>query len=236
MLFYKTTIIISFLCGASTTVETAPGLSVRALYLQANVTAEIKKINNTLENAFIPIDDFNSELSDVMTASLNHNDPAIQKYITENQYKYWALVYRFLTDNYLAQLVKDYGELKETSLVLIKDIDDHGVKMEEILKKRGCSEEQIRQYLDRFFEKMHFVFLFEFSYLDRMASLSNTIGSESFYIHKNIVGFLYDCYDTADLKCYQDVSDFNTRNLSIFGIESHPFVTSGDHTRVQILG
>lgn len=206
MLFYKTLIIVSFLCGASTTAEAAPGLSARALYLQANVTAEINKINATLETGFIPIDDFHTELSDVITASLNHDDPEIQKYMTENQYKYWALVYRFLTDKHLIQLVKGYAELTNTCKALIVEIDDHGVKMEEILRKRGCSEDQIRQYLDGYFEKMHFLFIFELSYLERMKSITNAVGNESFYVHKNIVAFLYDCFDTADLNCYQNVS------------------------------
>lgn len=206
MLFYKTIIIVSFLCGASTTVETAPGLSVRALYLQANVTAEIKKLNSTLESAFIPIDDFHSELNDVILATLSHVNPVIQNYMMKNQYKYWALVYRFLTEKYLIQLVEEYGELINNSKILIKDIDDHGVKMEEILRKRKCSEEQIRQYLDRYFEKMHFLFLFELSFLDRMTSISNTVGSQSFFVQKNVVSFLYDCFDTNDLNCYQNVS------------------------------
>lgn len=206
MLFYKTIIIVSFLCGASTTVETAPGLSVRALYLQANVTAEIKKLNSTLENAFTPIDDFHSDLNDVILATLSHVDPVIQNYMMKNQYKYWALVYRFLTEKYLVQLVEEYGELINNSKILIKDIDDHGVKMEEILRKRKCSEEQIRQYLDRYFEKMHFWFLFELSFLDRMTSISNFVGSQSFFVQKNIVSFLYDCFDTNDLNCYQNVS------------------------------
>lgn len=206
MIFYKTIVIISVLCGALVFVESAPGLSVRAQYLQANVTLEINKLNDTLETAFIPIDDFHIELSDVISASLGHEDPLIQKHMQENQYKYWALVFRLLTEKYLIQLVKEYKDLEVKAKELIIEIDDHSEKMEEILKKRGCSEEQIRKYLDNYFEKMHFLFSFELGYLDRQSSITTTVGSECFFVHKNIVAFLYDCYDTSDLNCYQNVS------------------------------
>lgn len=221
MLFYKTIVIISFICGASTVFEASPRLSDRSFWLLANVTTEINHLNATLVSAFIPIDDFKSEMEDVITASLNSDDPEIQKYMHENQYLYWSVIYRLITDEYLIEVVKAYDGLAITCKGLIEVIDNKGKNMEEILKKRGCSDEQIKAYLDRYYEKMHYLFMFQLSYLDRKRSITNTIGSKSFFIHQNIVSFLYDCLDTSDVACYQNVSMIKISNVKkpyIFGI------------------
>lgn len=185
-------------------------LSDRAKVLQTNVTAQINYLNKTLDAAFISLEEFKDEIKEVISITLNHKVTEIREYMDKHQVYYFALAYRFEVSALHCLTVSslEYTILTDLCANLILNLDDHGKSMEDVLKRRGCSEEQIKKYLDTYFERMIYWFNFELKNLDRLTASGGAVGSGSFFVQKNVISVLYDCYNGDDLDCYENVCDF----------------------------
>lgn len=147
--------------------------------------------------------------------TLESENAEIKANMDKNQYKYFALVYRFekAAEDNVAKVSVKYVGLIDTSAVLIDEIDDNASRLVEVLERRGCNAEQIDEFLEDYFNRMLIAFNFEMNHLYRMAPIGTSVGNESFFVHKNIVSGLYDCLDNVDLSCYMNVRDLISRFL-----------------------
>lgn len=165
-------------------------------------------MNGSLEEAFIPIDDFYEEIKEVITSTLENENVDLKNYMEKNQYKYFAIVYKFekTTEENTGKVSVKYKNLIETSAILVEEIDDNAARLQEVLERRGCNDDQIEEFLNDYFDRMSRSFNFEMNHLYRVAPIGTSVGNESFFIHKNIVSGLYDCLDSIDVQCYINVS------------------------------
>jgi len=179
-------------------------LTVRGENLQMNITMEVKYVTDNFDEVFLPINCFYNDIKEAVNSGLNSEQNEIKKYMDDKQYKYYALVYRFekSAEDNKKQVQDAYSMLAAKSASLVEEIDQESVRLEDILRRRGCNAKQIAKHMDEYFEQMQVGINFELGHLDRLKMVGSGVGNDVLMVHRNIISTLYDCRDRQDLECY----------------------------------